>query len=184
MTAVETAPAIVAIRVDAPGVYISLESAIESMRHVADQYEVEGNPSGAISLRWVADAWQGIFADVQKVQPVEVTPEQELDQPVESEGYIIDPFDIYRVEMFPDASGKWYARPISEESAILGITEGDFNKEAVETYIRSQWPDKEIVEVSDEMSDSLWDSQADGGRRRGPSPRRLFSMTNPMDRPR
>jgi hypothetical protein len=46
-----------ALRLDAPGTYLLLDDVVAIMRVLADEYEAAGNPSAALALREVADAW-------------------------------------------------------------------------------------------------------------------------------
>lgn len=86
--------------------------------------------------------------------------------------------EVARVEVYPDAEGRWHARPVDAGGNILAVTEGSFDRDYVESDAAERWPSKEQFELGDSMGDSLWDEQVStfgwNGRRR-PSPRRLWT---------
>lgn len=82
--------------------------------------------------------------------------------------------DVERVEMFPDADGKWYARSIDTSGNIMKITDGSFDKPWVLRNAEQRWPGIHLVEVQSAMDDSMWRERG----HIGPSPKRLWAGVN------
>lgn len=136
------------------GVYFHTDQVVSALQQMADLYVGEARRSLLDALNYFKGA--------------------PISEAIES----ADPHpEVARVEMYPDAEGKWFARPVTEEGAILTVTSGSFDKGFVERDAQSQWPGKTIHELQDSMGDSIWDEQDHlfgfNGRRR-PSPRRLW----------
>lgn len=142
-----------ALNIERPGVYVHIDQVVDQLNSWAVEYNSE-------DLREAAVAFKVAFI---------VGNELPLEEP---------PDVIERVEIFPDLDGKWHARPVTNDGSILLVTEGDFNRDFVEQDATTRWPGKELFEVPDALSDSIWDEQATtfgfNGRRR-PSPKRLWS---------
>jgi len=69
-----------------------------------------------------------------------------------------------RVELYPDASGKWIARSVDIKGRVQEWLEGDFNIRNVELQIEQRWPGLPIYQLQSENDDSTWEGL-------GPSPR-------------
>jgi len=61
-----------------------------------------------------------------------------------------------RVEMFPDAEGRWYARGVTEEGLVVDHQDGVFNQEDAEILARAHWPGLPIFIVADANADSTF----------------------------
>lgn len=187
-----------AIYLSRPGVYLPLEGAIAYLHAAADEWDRDGNPSGALALRAVADAWTQALPET-PVAPVtetptsngeaapesnggEIVPDQHLQIP--PEGLIVSVTDPYRIEIFPDdpeaPRPRWHARSVDDMGRILFVTGGSFDQQYVEQDARERWPGKDIFYIADASVDTVWEEQAPTGvrgvhtHRRRPSPNRLW----------
>lgn len=87
------------------------------------------------------------------------------------EPQVYDPPTLERVELFPDAAGKWHGRSIDVNGDIVEVLPGDFNIRGAEAQIAERWPDLTIYQLEREIDDSTWD-------RMGPSPRLWKQQAN------
>lgn len=61
-----------------------------------------------------------------------------------------------RVEMYPDAEGRWYARGVTETGLVVDRQDGVFNQEDAEILARNRWPGLDIYIVADANGDSTF----------------------------
>ena len=83
-----------------------------------------------------------------------------------------DPGVAVRVEVFPDADGKWHARSIAENGQILKVTNGSFDEHYVIKDASDRWPGLQIYRIQHEEQDTMWQQAG----RFGPS-HRLWTGT-------
>src|SRR5262249_25288783 len=129
----------------------------------------------------VAESFAGIAPPVsaEEQEPEPLPPPTPPPPPPQEDASLVETMQdrVARVEVFPDAEGKWYARSVDDMGTILKTTNGSFDKTYVISDAGQRWPRKEIHELADAQMDSIWNEQHHAfgwNSRRRPSPRRLW----------
>lgn len=174
-----------AVMVQVAGLYLRLDDVVAELRRIAFDLGHRSELSAREAVEAAAAAFEEIgVPETQEEAPTGVRDAQ--DAPHEYTRPVVTiPLEqpdtdtaVYRVEVFPDADGKWYARSVDSLGNILDTRNGSFDHEYVLKAARDRWPDVEIHELQDAQMDSIWEEEhhafSFNGRRR-PSPRRLFA---------
>lgn len=144
--------------VEQPGAYLHVDDVTAALRSYAHELRASGEEGSAGA---VEDAAEWLASGVSPMG--EVTAE-----PAPLAAVAADP-EVERIELFPDPSGKWFARTVSPANRILAVSEGSYDKGFVEQSARNIWPGVAIYELQDEGADSTRPS--DRNQFFGPSPR-------------
>jgi hypothetical protein len=144
------------------GTYVLMDDVITALREYAQS--LEGSHDGATVHE--AASWLQAGAGLPEVE-LPVTAAEDFAHGAEDDDVTLD---VERVEIFPDAEGKWYARSIDTGGNIMKTTHGSFDKDWVTRNASERWVGIPIYEVATAMADSMW---AERGHK-GPSPKRLW----------
>lgn len=173
----EELPAIQALYVQRPGVYVHSDDISAWLSRVSERYHGEGR----VALLEAAQAFAKVDVDVETVEVAPV--QEELAQPdlVYTE-LALEQANVDRIEIYPNSDGMWETRACDSGGFIVAQGPSSFQRNTAQLNAIARWPNKPIHELPDATGDSLWNEQRSSGGigagvltgRPRPSPRRML----------
>lgn len=137
------------IAVSEPGVYILLDDFIDAIRSYAFGADDPKKQQAIYELiGWFEET--DTLSAITEEDPLQIAE------------------DADKIELYPDADGKWHSRLIDSNGNVMGqINDGSFDRNWVEQDTFEKYPDLEVIQLESENEDSTW-------KHMGPS-KRLWS---------
>lgn len=161
-------PPVRGMLIELPGVYVAAEDVQAVLARYAEQWHGEAREALYEMARFFGQMEAGDAADEPSAPP-EAPPAPEV---------VWVPQPVVRAEVFPNEDGSyWYGRGVAANGVIVDDGVSGINHDGVIDLCRRRWPDADIFEVPDSLSDSVWQESnpaATWNGRHRPSERRLF----------